>query len=893
MTRTAQRDFPAEFSTAMYRRTDGQYKWGGGDEHLPVGVGAAGNTFRAHIRFALDWTGIAKITSAQLIFTISPKLHLDDRDGNITVYVGYDGAAPPENNAYGTVCGGGGFLAGTWDSYANTDSTYIAGTMQSYWSYGVNVINALGEQAPASVQRADGSPGGGRANTGITISDEGKQFEIWSYRAGVRTGSTAYRPIIRVNYELANEAPYTPSITTASGTITADTTPDISAWAPGDIDGDTLTEAILEYGVAGGNGSGPTYGSTVGMGISGGGAGAGATLTASPSITPGSWISYRCRVKDEHGAWSAYSATRYIYVNRAPSVSVTPGVLAITNLAEVAEWTSGGAHAKPRVRLTVSDPDGDYLNAYRLIIRSSAGGTAVYDSGEVGCWWASGAVVDLSPNVGLINGTSYYVTAYVRDTVGQWSAVSAEQTVRVRWSQAIYQANPGAGSGSYSFASGPVSGSSSSVVFLYRSATGAAGAGAGAWRGSIGEVDGSTWVNILVRLAIGTDTGTPTALGAMTFGYLGTAQGADQWTFVGFDSTSWALANDVRRYGTRSMRFQRETASPTPTWTIGRTTNGDVYDTVPVVAGETYTVSCWVKATLSDGSFRVEVVGNDIIFAATENVDDTSAYLDGWRRIQKTFIVPLGVTSLEVRLTYVATSDGVGDTLWVDAVQVEEGPVASIWSPGRAGAVVMDVGGIAVDASKGASFRLRGVAGGARDNIELGSNGLVFGGDVNVYSGTAGVLTVSGTLNTPQITFPATQVASSNANTLDDYEEGGWTPSLSWGGASTGWTWEITAAGYTVIGRMVFGHVGLHMSGKGSSAGAFQISGLPFTCVGIGSTAIAWAANFTGLVNTIVGGLASGTAMSFYDGSEDAAITDARFSGNEWLYFTFMYPRAT
>jgi hypothetical protein len=46
------------------------------------------------------------------------------------------------------------------------------------------------------------------------------------------------------------------------------------------------------------------------------------------------------------------------------------------------------------------------------------------------------------------------------------------------------------------------------------------------------------------------------------------------------------------------------------------------------------------------------------------------------------------------------------------------------------------------------------------------------------------------------ITFPATQSASSNVNTLDDYEEGTWTPVV--GGVT------LTGAGrYTKIGRLV------------------------------------------------------------------------------------------
>jgi hypothetical protein len=48
------------------------------------------------------------------------------------------------------------------------------------------------------------------------------------------------------------------------------------------------------------------------------------------------------------------------------------------------------------------------------------------------------------------------------------------------------------------------------------------------------------------------------------------------------------------------------------------------------------------------------------------------------------------------------------------------------------------------------------------------------------------------------ITFPATQSASSDANTLDDYEEGTWTPTVS------GVTLASASGTYTKIGRQVF-----------------------------------------------------------------------------------------
>lgn len=81
------------------------------------------------------------------------------------------------------------------------------------------------------------------------------------------------------------------------------------------------------------------------------------------------------------------------------------------------------------------------------------------------------------------------------------------------------------------------------------------------------------------------------------------------------------------------------------------------------------------------------------------------------------------------------------------------------------------------------------------------------------------------------ITFPATASASSNANTLDDYEEGDWTPSFTFtsnGSASFSYTAQVGS--YTKIGRQVT--VFAFLSGtitKSNATGDLQITGLPFT----------------------------------------------------------------
>ena len=94
-----------------------------------------------------------------------------------------------------------------------------------------------------------------------------------------------------------------------------------------------------------------------------------------------------------------------------------------------------------------------------------------------------------------------------------------------------------------------------------------------------------------------------------------------------------------------------------------------------------------------------------------------------------------------------------------------------------------------------------------------------------------GVSTIN--LTGGQIAFPATQAASSDANTLDDYEEGTWTPTL-WDnslsdGESQGYT---TQSGYYVkIGHTVWIWFKLAMSSLGTltTTQNARIGGLPFT----------------------------------------------------------------
>lgn len=131
------------------------------------------------------------------------------------------------------------------------------------------------------------------------------------------------------------------------------------------------------------------------------------------------------------------------------------------------------------------------------------------------------------------------------------------------------------------------------------------------------------------------------------------------------------------------------------------------------------------------------------------------------------------------------------------------------------------------------------------------------------------------------ITFPATQSASSDANTLDDYEEGTWTPALTVASGS------LTAANqgslYVKTGQFVCAYGYINVSAVSTPSGALTITGLPFTTQSqYGAVALSF---FSGGLTTAVDG---------YCGGSGTTITVTNFNANTIgaganIMFTAMY----
>jgi hypothetical protein len=101
------------------------------------------------------------------------------------------------------------------------------------------------------------------------------------------------------------------------------------------------------------------------------------------------------------------------------------------------------------------------------------------------------------------------------------------------------------------------------------------------------------------------------------------------------------------------------------------------------------------------------------------------------------------------------------------------------------------------------------VATGATD-VEISAGNILFGtGSKGVYLGVT---------------------SATAANLLADYEEGSWTPNLSWStGGTTGIVYTTQVGTYVKVGKLVHAAFFLRTSNNGTGSGAATITGLPFT----------------------------------------------------------------
>ena len=213
-----------------------------------------------------------------------------------------------------------------------------------------------------------------------------------------------------------------------------------------------------------------------------------------------------------------------------------------------------------------------------------------------------------------------------------------------------------------------------------------------------------------------------------------------------------------------------------------------------------------------------------------------------------------------------------------------------IGTAGPAAKLDISIASAAVDGTKG--VRIANPAG-TTVLLECGSSsdsfvGTTSGSDFNIRTnntervkfpfngGVQAVTSISVGNATPSasgagITFPATQSASSNANTLDDYEEGTWTATFLSDGGSITTSATVRYGFYTKIGRQVTVNCQVQASAISSPTGDVYIQGLPFAASSAtGYTAAAavsglnFAATAVSQLNGTVGGSLSLITINRY-----------------------------
>jgi hypothetical protein len=140
--------------------------------------------------------------------------------------------------------------------------------------------------------------------------------------------------------------------------------------------------------------------------------------------------------------------------------------------------------------------------------------------------------------------------------------------------------------------------------------------------------------------------------------------------------------------------------------------------------------------------------------------------------------------------------------------------------------------------------------------------------------------------------FPPTQVASADPNTLDDYEEGTFTPTITQGVTSP--TYGASNIGaYRIVGKQLFFSLRVQLTGGTTDANQLYVGGLPVVALP-GSIYLypqigkfQGGASNTGVVATAQ---ASVNFLPIYDASDRTAVTGTEATNTLDLQITGSYP---
>jgi hypothetical protein len=291
------------------------------------------------------------------------------------------------------------------------------------------------------------------------------------------------------------------------------------------------------------------------------------------------------------------------------------------------------------------------------------------------------------------------------------------------------------------------------------------------------------------------------------------------------------------------------TATSTPAFTIAGTSGGIVYfDSATTWASSgVLTNNALIKGGGAGGAPSSVTTGTGVLTALGVNTGSAGAFVvnGGDLGTPSAGVVTnlTGTASININGTVGATTANTGTFSSTVHKGATSGTV-TITAPSVAGtqnytlpSAVPAANGYALTSTTAGvmSWAASGSPGGSTTQVQYnnagafgGISGFTTDGTRVTASSTIGVGAATPSTSGAGITFPATQSASSDVNTLDDYEEGTWTPSL--GGTTT---YSTQTGRYTKIGRMVYvqGYMTITSIGTGNTS---ILSGLPFSASGGG-----------------------------------------------------------
>jgi hypothetical protein len=679
-------------------RRDSALAAGLGD-HLPVGYWS-GAIYRSALRFAkpawADWTSITKAT---LKFYISDHQHVGVR--NSTIYVRRMSPAAPWTKAAGTQDCESGFTGG---NNTQADDVASVSTNQSSFASGTTA-NAKKEVSVTLMTREYFAADSAKLVYVLDPASSSDYTEVWSREKG-----STYDAVLEIEYVESTVPDYPTNVAPTTGSTVDDQTPRFS-WVHNSPSAQTGARVRL-YGADG------------------------TTLIAEHTVVgAAAFIDWPDTLnRGQTYVWQVFTSNVYGEGPGSAGWSFTIRALPVVTIVAARKMTFDAAAHQPRlvVQWSANQPQ----TSYRVTTASG------YDSGDL-----PGAATSHVIARNLTNGTAETVTVTVTST---GLSGSASRSFTPRWGLTTQRRDVGA-TPVISWETPVIVGTVAPDQMLvpeYGATPNSGDTAPPAWFSSVSSIPKARYLFHRVWFIPGATTG-PT-LDSINIPVNRTVPTVDKWGTTkdtpGLTGV-WSIDPGESVYGTRSMRADVSGAGPFLVYSYK----------VRLRANRTYILTGLMKSQGNSGaSFRlVDALGNTLkgggileppdSLIESARLIDTAEWFDEARHDTTRYRTPGFLAKTDMDAWIVLRVGGTaGTTAWFDAIKLEESTVATPWSPGAIGAVVVDAGGLQVDGNKGGVWRYRGTGGALRDTVEGGASGLKFGGDTEVSSPADGVLAVDG-----------------------------------------------------------------------------------------------------------------------------------------------------